>query len=72
MKRRRKVPNPKDEVCGTDDLGDVHTFATDDRERAEEVKAIRGEDLEDVELKETASEWAASASSRARSFPQAC
>ncbi len=43
-------------VSGTDDLGDVHTFATDNRERAEEVKAIMGEDLEDVELKETASE----------------
>ena len=46
----------KYEVSGTDDLGGVHTFTTDDRERAEEVKAIMGEDLEDVELKETAFE----------------
>ncbi len=40
------------QVTGTDDLGDVHTFATDDRERAEEVRAIMSEDLEDVELVE--------------------
>ena len=50
------MQKPKYEVSGTDDLGDVHTFATDDRERAEEIKAIMGEDLEDVALKETASE----------------
>ena len=40
------------EVSGTDDLGDVHTFATDDRDRAEEIMAIMGEDLEEVELQE--------------------
>lgn len=38
----------KYEVSGTDDLGDFHTFATDDRERAEEVKAIMGMALEDT------------------------
>ena len=37
-------------VSGTDDLGDVHAFETEDRERAEEMRAIMGEDLEDVEL----------------------
>ena len=38
---RPKAPMQKRkyEVSGTDDLSDVHTFATDDRERAEEVKA---------------------------------
>ncbi len=40
------------EVSGIDDLGDVHTFSTDDRERAEEIKAIMSEDLKDVELTE--------------------
>jgi hypothetical protein len=40
------------EVTGTDNLGDVHTFGTDDRERAEEVAAIMREDLEKVELVE--------------------
>jgi DNA-binding response OmpR family regulator len=40
------------EVRGRDDLNDIHTFATDDRERAEEVKAIMSQDLEDVELTE--------------------
>ena len=42
----------KYQVTGTDDLGDVHTFATDDRERAEEIAAIMREDLENVELVE--------------------
>ena len=37
-------------VSGTDDLDDVHAFETDDRERAEEMRAIMAEDLEDVEL----------------------
>ncbi len=41
------------EVSGTDDLGDVQTFAIDDRERAEEIRAIMREDLDEVELKET-------------------
>lgn len=44
MKRR------KFEVCGGDDEGDLHTFATDDRDRAEEVAAIMREDLANVEL----------------------
>jgi hypothetical protein len=39
-------------VSGTDDLGDVHAFETDDQERAEEMKAIMGEDLESVQLEE--------------------
>ena len=46
------MPKRKYEVSGTDDLGDLHTFATDDRERAEEIAAIMGEDLADVELRE--------------------
>ena len=37
-------------VSGIDDLGDVHTFGTDDRGRAEEIQAIMREDLEDVRL----------------------
>lgn len=41
-------------VSGIDDLGDVHTFSTDDRERAEEVAAIMSEDLENVELRDNA------------------
>ena len=45
--RKRKY-----EVSGIDDLGDVHTFGTDDRERAEEIAAIMREDLEDVEMSE--------------------
>jgi hypothetical protein len=42
-------------VIGTDDVDDVHTFATDDRERAEEVAAIMREELENVELNGTIS-----------------
>lgn len=38
------------EVVGEDDLGDVHSFQTDDRERAEEIVAIMREDLDQVEL----------------------
>ncbi len=47
MKKRRF------EVSGVDDLGDVHTFGTDDRERAEEIAEITREDLEQVELSES-------------------
>ena len=39
-------------VSGIDDLGDIHTFSTDDRTRAEEIRAIMEQDLEDVELEE--------------------
>ena len=39
-------------VSGIDDLGDVHTFSTNNRGRADEIMAIMGEDLEQVELKE--------------------
>ena len=39
-------------VSGTDDYDDVHAFETDDQERAEEIKAIMGEDLNDVSLKD--------------------
>ena len=46
------MPKRKYEVCGTDDLGDVHIFCTDDRERAEEVADVMREDLEDVEMTE--------------------
>jgi len=42
------------EVYGTDDLGDVHSFRTDSRERADEIKAIMADDLEGVELRDTA------------------
>jgi hypothetical protein len=41
------------EVTGVDDLGDVHTFGSDDRERAEEVAELMREDLDDVRLTET-------------------
>lgn len=47
------------EVLGTDDLGDVHSFQTDDRERAEEIKAIMAEDLRGVELTDRQDEPAA-------------
>jgi hypothetical protein len=40
------------QVSGIDDLGDVHIFSTDDRERAEEIVAIMRQDLEEVELKD--------------------
>ena len=39
-------------VSGIDDLGDVHTFSTDDRDRAEEIRTIMGEDLTNVELED--------------------
>lgn len=42
----------KYEVSGTDDLGDVHVFATDDRAHAEELAEIMREDLDDVKLQE--------------------
>jgi hypothetical protein len=42
----------KYQVSGIDDLDDVHTFATDYRERAEEREAIMREDMENVELVE--------------------
>ena len=45
--RKRKY-----EVSGVDDLGDVHIFATDDRERAEEIAVIMRDDLEEVEMTE--------------------
>jgi hypothetical protein len=38
------------EVHGCDDGDDVHTYRTDDRERAEEILATMREDLEDAEL----------------------
>lgn len=38
------------EVHGTDDLGDVHSFQTDDRQRAEEMLTLMREDLEAVKL----------------------
>jgi hypothetical protein len=42
----------KYEVTGEDDLGDIHSFHTDDRERAEEIAELMREDLERVELVE--------------------
>jgi hypothetical protein len=43
----------KYQVSGTDDLGDVHSFHTDDRERAEEMLKLMSEDLEGVQLQES-------------------
>ncbi len=43
-------------VSGTDDLGDIHTFSTDDHGRAEEVRQLMLEDLENVELREKRTE----------------
>ncbi len=43
----------KYEVRGTDELGDVWTFATDDRERAENMLAEMQSDLGSVRLTET-------------------
>jgi hypothetical protein len=42
----------KFQVCGTDDEGDLHTLHTDDRDRAEAMKAKFAEDLKDVQLRE--------------------
>lgn len=47
MSRQRRY-----EVSGIDDLGDVHTFGTNDEERAREIEQMMKEDLEQVELKE--------------------
>jgi hypothetical protein len=40
----------KFQVIGMDDLGDVHTFSSDDRERAEQVSELMREELESVRL----------------------
>jgi hypothetical protein len=40
------------EVTGSDDLGDLHSFKTNDLKRAEEVAEMMREDLETVELVE--------------------
>jgi hypothetical protein len=37
-------------VSGVDDLGDVHTFSSNNRERAEEMQRLMAEELESVEL----------------------
>ena len=42
----------KYEVIGEDEDGDVHSFQTDHRERAEEILVIMRDDLKDVELVE--------------------
>ena len=42
----------KYEVTGEDDLGDIHSFQTDDRARAEEIETLMRQDLESVELLE--------------------
>ena len=46
------MPKRKCEISGTDEEGDVWTFATGDRERAEGVLDEMREDLENVEMKE--------------------
>lgn len=48
------MPKRKYEVSGTDDLGDLHIFCTDDRERAEEILELMREDLDEVTLSESA------------------
>jgi hypothetical protein len=50
MNKKRKYS-----VSGIDDIGDVHTFSTDARERAEEMEGLMAEDLENVELVERGS-----------------
>jgi hypothetical protein len=37
-------------VSGIDEHGDIHAFETDNLGSAEEMRAIMGEDLQDVEL----------------------
>jgi GTPase len=37
-------------VSGVDDLGEVHTFSSNDRERSEEMRRLMAEELESVEL----------------------
>lgn len=44
------MPKRKYEVTGEDDLGDLHSFHTDDRERAEEIEKLMRDDLDAVEL----------------------
>ena len=39
-------------VSGLDELGDVHSFSTDDRQRAGKIAELMREDLEDVDLTE--------------------
>ena len=41
------------EVSGIDDLGDVHTFGTNDKGRAEEIAELMAEDLDEVQLRES-------------------
>ncbi len=48
MSRKRKY-----HVSGIDEHGDLHTFRTDHRERADEVEQDMREDLQDVERTET-------------------
>lgn len=47
-----KAPGRKYEIRGTDEDGDTWVFATDDRDRAEEVLADMRSDLRDVEMNE--------------------
>ncbi len=42
----------KYEVWGTDDLGDVHSYETDERERADEMQRLMSEELENVQFVE--------------------
>jgi hypothetical protein len=44
------MPHRRFEVHGTDDLRDVHSFHTDDRQRADEMLTLMREDLSAVEL----------------------
>ena len=41
----------KYEISGTTEDGDIWTFATDDRERAEEIREEMSDDLNEVETK---------------------
>jgi hypothetical protein len=42
----------KYEVTGEDDLSDIHSFYTDDRQRAEQVAELMRDDLEEVQVLE--------------------
>jgi hypothetical protein len=42
------APQKRFRVTGHDDFGDVHAFETDDQERAEDMRDLMREDLENV------------------------
>ncbi len=46
------MPHRRYEVHGTDDLGDVHSYHTDDADRAQGMLETMREDLQSVEMKD--------------------